>query len=53
MYKPGGGCSKDCPVKAECRLTDTRQKVVLRGMSISVCENAIFFQRILVSSNIL
>jgi len=44
MYKPGGGYSNDCAVKAECSLTDTRQKVVLRGTCILECENAIFFR---------
>jgi len=53
MYKPGGGYSNDCAVKVECRLTDTRQKVVVGGTCISVCENAILFQRSLVSSNVL
>ena len=52
MYKPGGGYSNDCTVKAECCLTDTRQKVVVVATCMSVCENAILFQRNLVSSNI-
>jgi len=53
MYKPDGGYSNDCAVKAECLLTDTRQKVFVGGTCISVCENAIIFQRSLVSSYIL
>jgi hypothetical protein len=49
MCKAGGGYSNDCAVKAECRLTDTRQKVVLRGTYISggtcrsVCGNVVLF----------
>jgi len=50
MYKSGGGYSNDCAVKDESRLTDTRQKLVLWGTCISVCENATFFQRNLVIS---
>jgi len=45
MYKPGDGYSNDSTVKCECLLTDTRQKVSLRGTCISVCENDIFFFR--------
>jgi hypothetical protein len=49
MYKPGGGYSNDSAVKGGSGLTDKRQNVVyLHGKCISVCENAISFQRSLV-----